>query len=68
MTEVARIVPTRPDAEIAADLKRRAVELYQPILELCTEAHRGGFEVQIASGMGPLGKHVITMLKVMKAY
>ena len=68
MTEIARIIPTRPDTEIAADLKRRAIELYNPILELCTEAHNAGFEVHISSAMGPLGKHVITLLKVAKVY
>ena len=68
MNEIARIVPTKPDAEVAADFKRRAVEIYQPLLDLCTEAHQSGFEVQISSGMGPLGKHVITMCKVVRVY
>jgi hypothetical protein len=65
---IAKLVPTKPDAEVAADLKRRAVEIYQPVLELCTEAHSLGFEVQVMSGMGPLGKHIITGLKVAKVY
>ena len=68
MSEVARIVPTKPEAEVAADFKRRAVEIYQPLLDLCTEAHQAGFEVHIGSGMGPLGKHVLTMCRVIRVY
>lgn len=68
MNEVARIVPTKPDAEIAADLKKRMVEAYQPVLDLCTEANAAGFEIGINSGMEPLGRHVITVLKVAKVY
>ena len=68
MNEVARIVPTRPDSEIAADLKRRAVEIYGPLLDLCTEAHNAGFDLRVTSAMGPLGKHVITMLQVVRVY
>ena len=68
MSEVARIVPTKPEAEVAADFKRRVAEIYQPLLDLCTEAHTAGFEIQISSGMGPLGKHVITTCRVVKVY
>jgi hypothetical protein len=67
-SEVARIVPTKPDAELAAEFKLRMVELYKPLLELCTEAHAAGFEINVQSGMGPLGKHVITLLRIARVY
>ena len=66
--QIPRLVPTKPDAELAAEFKKRAVELYQPILDLCTEAHAAGFEINVQSSMGPLGKHVITLLKVVRVY
>lgn len=68
MNDVARIVPNKPDSEIAADLKRRIVEVYKPVLDLCSEAQASGFELQVASGVGPLGRHVITLCKVVKVY
>ena len=65
---IAKLVPTKPDAELAEEYKKRAVDAWQPILDLCTEAQRAGFEIHVGSGAGPLGKHVITMLKVVKVY
>ena len=65
---IAKLVPTKPDAELAAELRKRAIDLYEPICELLTQAHAAGFEVQIACGMGPLGRCVITGLKVVKVY
>jgi hypothetical protein len=64
---IVTLVPSKTDAETAADLKQRAIIAYQPILDLCTEATNAGFEIQIASGPTPTG-HVITVLKVVKIY
>lgn len=68
MNEPLSIVPGASDADRAADFKKRAIDLYGPILELCTEAEKFGFELQIQSGKGPLGKHTITRLAVVKVY
>lgn len=68
MSEVARIVPTKPDSEVAADFKKRMVEAYQPVLDICSEAEAAGFVMQVQSAMGPLGRHVITVLKCLRSY
>jgi hypothetical protein len=62
------LVPGLTDADIAEDLKKRLVEAYGPVLALSDEANRKGFTLHIQSGMGPLGKHVITLLKVLKEF
>jgi hypothetical protein len=65
---VAKLVPTKSDAEIAADLKRRAVELYGPLIALMDEAKELGFHVSVACGPGPLGNTQITNLQVARLY
>ena len=66
--EPVRLVPTLSDADIAADLKRRAIEWLTPLLALCDEADAKGFTVGYSSAKGPLGKHVITQLVIAKHY
>ena len=56
------------DAAIAADLKRRLIEAYQPILALCDEARAAGFEARIGSGLGPMGKEQISAAQIIKVY
>lgn len=67
-SNVATLVPTKSDAEIAADLKRRVVEAYQPLLALFDEAHAAGFEINCNSGLTPIGKHMIMQLRVARVY
>lgn len=43
---VARLVPTKCEADIAADLKRRIDEAFGPVLALMDEAATHGFFVR----------------------
>jgi uncharacterized protein (DUF2062 family) len=67
-SKVATLVPTKSDAEVAAELKRRATEVYEPVLQLLNDAHAAGFEIAISSNLTPVGKHMITLLRVAKVY
>jgi hypothetical protein len=67
-SKVATLVPTKSDAEVAAELKKRAIEVYEPVLQLLNEANDAGFEISINSGMTPIGKQMITLLRVAKVY
>lgn len=67
-TNVTRLIPTKSDAEVAADFKRRMVEVYEPVLRLVDEIRAAGFEPGIQSGVGPLGKEVIARLSITKSY
>jgi hypothetical protein len=67
-SNVAMLVPTKSDTDVAAELKKRAIEIYEPVLELLNEAHDAGFEISISSALTPIGKHMITLLRVAKVY
>ena len=67
-SNVATLVPTKSDADLAAEFKRRAIELYEPVLELLNEAQAADFEISLGSGLAPIGKHMITVLRVAKVY
>jgi hypothetical protein len=67
-SKVATLVPTKSDAEVAAEFKQRAIEAYEPVLQLLNEAHAAGFEISISSNLAPIGKHMITVLRVAKVY
>lgn len=68
MADPLQLVPNRPDAEIAEELKQKAIELHEPILKLLDEAHANGFGLNIGCGLGPLGKHIITQIQIVKVY
>ena len=65
---VATLVPTKSDADVAAELKQRIVEAYAPILKIMDDARNAGFDIAVGAGQGPLGVSVIQQLKIMKAY
>jgi hypothetical protein len=65
---VAQLVTTKPDAEVAAEFKKRMIEVGAPITALFDEIRAAGFQAQLSWGMGPLGNFVITLCKVAKEY
>ena len=68
MTNTLTVVPSKPDAEVAAELKEKVINLYQPLLDLLSEANDKGFQVQVGCGVGPLGKYVIQQLQIVKIF
>lgn len=71
MTEsVPKLVPTRPEAEVAADIKRRFEEACLPIAALMDEAAASGLQVQwdgFSVGPPNMRFHLIG-LKLVKFY
>lgn len=65
---VARLVPTQPDGDLAADFKRRLIEVHEPVLKLLTEIDASGFEAHVSCSKGPLGNFTINSLKIVKVY
>lgn len=65
---IAKLVPTLSDTEIAADLKARNIEAWKPILLLMEESHKKGFRVQINAGLNELGQAFIHNIEIMKIY
>ena len=67
---VTKLVPTKSEADIAADLKRRFEEAMVPVLDLFDEAASSGLLIQY-DGVGvapPFFKHKILNLRIAKHY
>lgn len=65
---VTKLIPTRPDAEVAAEYKQRIIEASEAVLIVLEEAVKAGFTINIGYGMGPLGKMVIGQLIIGKQF
>lgn len=66
--QVTRLVPNKPDAELAEEIKNELLKAYQPILDVLTKAHRLGFIVQVNVNLNALGKIEINQLKILKDF
>lgn len=69
-SNVATLITTKPEAEIAADLKRRLGEALAPVCALIDEAAARGMIVQW-DGFGaraPLFRHEPLNLRIVKQY
>lgn len=65
---VLQLTPSGTDAEYAAEIKAKVIELYQPLLKLLTEANNRGFAVNVGCGQGPLGDYIIAQLSIHKVF
>jgi hypothetical protein len=65
---VVQLVTTRSDAEIAADLKRRLLEAFKPVLEIFDEASSSGLAIQWDNikPVSPRYKHEVNGLRIVK--
>jgi hypothetical protein len=70
-TEVVQLVPTKPEAEIAAELKKRLEEAFKPIAALIDEAAKQGLQVQwdqFAPGPPWAPHHTLVGLRLVRHY
>lgn len=65
-----KLVVTRPESEIAADLKRRMAEALQPVYELMREANQAGLVIQFdtIAPAPPTMQYIAHGLRVVKIY
>lgn len=68
MPEPISLVPGRTDQDIVNDLKKRVIEAYKPLLDLCTEANNDGFALQITIGPDAFGRFQIQQLQIIKVW
>lgn len=66
--KVTTLVTAGTDAEYAAEIKAKVIELYQPLLKLLTEAHNRGFSINVGCGQSPLGDYIISQLNISKMF
>ena len=63
-----KLVITKPDAEVAEELKAELVEALKPALEIATKALSLGFQVQLNMGANAFKQVVLQNLNLMKVY
>jgi hypothetical protein len=65
---VVQLIPTRSDAEIAEELKRKLIEHMWPVLEIFDEAAASGLVIQwdSISPSSPRYKHEVKGLRIVK--
>lgn len=68
MNEPVKLVTTKPDAEVAEELKKELITACQSWLDACTKAHKAGFNVAAQFGPDFTGKYVILGLGLSKNY
>lgn len=68
MNDIAKLVPTKSDAELAEELKKELAEAAKPWLETCTKAKSMGFDVQASFQLNAFKQVVIQQLVLSKTY
>jgi len=63
-----KLVTTKPDAELAIELKKELEEASKPWLEACTKAHKAGFGVNCNFAPNYLGQYIIVQLQLVKTF
>jgi len=68
MPEPIALVSGKSDQELADEFKQRAIDAYKPLLELCTEANRKGFAMNIGIGPDAFGNFHIQNIVISKVF
>jgi hypothetical protein len=68
MNDPIQPVPSKPDAELAEELKNELAEAAKPYLLACTKALAAGFHVQSQVGQNAFKQMIITDLKLIKIF
>lgn len=66
--KIAQLVTTKPDKEVAQELKTELIESAKAYLDVCTKAHGLGFAVASQFQINAFGQCVITSLTLSKHY
>ncbi len=66
MTEPLKIVSSRPDKEIADDIRARLNEALDAVLEIMREGDQAGLQVGFSIGRDQYGKQIVTALTIVR--
>lgn len=61
MNDLPKLTPSRPDSEIAADIRRQLEESYKPIIDILNEASSHNFIVNCNIGRNNFGRIVFSI-------
>jgi len=62
MENVPKLVPNKPDSEMAEELKKEFIEVSKPLCDLLLKAKKAGFEINFALGPTATGFGVIQLV------
>lgn len=65
---VATLVPTKSDQELADDFKRKIEEVYKPLIALLDEIDKAGFRANVGCGKNAFGRYQIVQLELVKVF
>jgi hypothetical protein len=68
MNDPVKLVPTKPDAELAEELKQELLEALQPALAVATKALLLGFQVQLQMSPNAFKQVVVQQLQLIKTF
>jgi hypothetical protein len=68
MNDPIKLVPSRPDAEIAAELRAKMEAAWEPVCRVLDEARAAGFEISSAAEPDYAGRHRLTRLIIAKHF
>ena len=67
-TNVPTLVPTKPERELAQEMKTEMLEAIKPFLDCCTRAKSAGFDTQITIASDMFGRVQVHNLVLIKAF
>jgi hypothetical protein len=68
MSNVATIVPNRPDKEVAEEHKTKILATLKIVCDLIEAANKDGFEVTFSIQKGPMGNQFVNVLTLAKNF
>lgn len=68
MSNVASLVPTKSDKEIADNIRSELIAAYKPIVEILTDAKKAGFDVMISTGADGFMQVHLMEIKIVKNF
>lgn len=63
-----QLVPTKSDADLAAEFKEKVIKAYEPLIEVLNEYDKHGLNMQCSVGKNAFNKYQIVQLAVVKQY
>jgi hypothetical protein len=63
-----KLVTTKPDAEVAEELKKELLEALKPALEIATRALSLGFQLQLNMGPNAFKQVIVQDMRLMKVF
>jgi hypothetical protein len=66
-SNITRLAPaTQTDVQLAADLRKRVLEAYEPVCRIFEEARKHNFHMSVSTGMDLLGRCYVTQVNIVR--